>query len=186
MSDVEVFVDDTSLFSIVNYSKASTLVLTSDLLKIQDWSYKWKMSFDPGQAKPAQELLLTRRTNKIVNPLLYFNNATHTYTHTYKLTHTQKDLGLQLDNKLLFSEHTNNKTSKATKGIGLLHKLRPILPCRSVLTIYKSFIRPHLDSGDVIYDQLSNRSFPNMIESVQYNAALAITGSLELEFEHLQ
>ena len=34
MSDVEVFVDDTSLFSIVNYSKASALVLTSDLLKI--------------------------------------------------------------------------------------------------------------------------------------------------------
>ena len=36
MSDVKVFADDTSLFSIVDCSKASALVLNSDLLKIQD------------------------------------------------------------------------------------------------------------------------------------------------------
>ena len=140
------------------------------------------------QAKPNKRKSFYYREG-LIKLLIRFFTLTMQLTHTHiynKLTHTQKDLGLQLDNKLLFSEHTNNKTSKATKGIGLLHKLRPILPCRSLLTIYKSFIRPHLDSGDVIYDQLSNRSFSNIIESVQYNAALAITGSLELGFEHLQ
>ena len=60
-------------------------------------------------------------------------------------------LGLQLDSKLPFTEHTNNKISKATKAVGLLRKLQPILPRRSLLIIYKSFIRPHLDYGDVIY-----------------------------------
>ena len=43
------------------------------------------------------------------------------------------------------------------------------------LTIYKSFIRPLHDYADVIYDQPSNASFAKNIESVQYNAALAIT-----------
>ena len=42
--------------------------------------------------------------------------------------------------------------------------------------IYKSFIRPHLDYGDIIYDIPGNESFSQKIESVQYNAALAITG----------
>ena len=47
-----------------------------------------------------------------------------------------------------------------------------------LLTIYKSFIRPHLDYGDVIYDQHYNNSFHQKLESVQYNAALAITGAI--------
>ena len=40
---------------------------------------------------------------------------------------------------------------------------------------YKSFIKPHLDYGDVTYDQPSNTIFSSNIEPIQYNAALAIT-----------
>ena len=43
-----------------------------------------------------------------------------------------------------------------------------------MLTIYKSFIRPHLDYGDIVYDQPSNDAFSNKLETVRYNAALAI------------
>ena len=46
------------------------------------------------------------------------------------------------------------------------------------MTIYKSFIRPHLDYGDVTYDQAYNASFQQKVESIQYNAALAITGAI--------
>ena len=47
-----------------------------------------------------------------------------------------------------------------------------------LLTIYKSFIRTHLDYGDVIYDQAYTASFRQKIESVQYNSALATTGAI--------
>ena len=50
------------------------------------------------------------------------------------------------------------------------------LPRSSLLTIYISFVRPHLDYGDVIYDQPSNATFSSKVESMQFNAALAITG----------
>ena len=46
-------------------------------------------------------------------------------------------------------------------------------PFRSA--IYKSFIRPHLDYGDVTYDQPSHTIFSSNIEPIQYNAALSIT-----------
>ena len=52
------------------------------------------------------------------------------------------------------------------------------LPRSSLLTIYKSFVRPHLDYGDVTYDEPNNSSLSDKIESVQYNAALAITGAI--------
>ena len=54
----------------------------------------------------------------------------------------------------------------------------------NVFTIFKStfhcksFIRPHLDNGGVIYDQPSNIIFSCKIESVQYDAALVITVAL--------
>ena len=57
------------------------------------------------------------------------------------------------------------------KGIGLLQKQQSVLPRTSLLTIYKSFIRPYLDYGDVVYDQPSNDPFSNKLETVQYNAA---------------
>ena len=64
------------------------------------------------------------------------------------------------------------------------------------ITIFKSFIKPHLDYGDIIYDRAYNTSFHQNIESIQYNAALPITGAVrgtsreklyqELGFESFQ
>ena len=46
------------------------------------------------------------------------------------------------------------------------------------MTIYKSFIRPNLDYGDVIYDRDYNESFHQNLESLQYSAAISITGAI--------
>ena len=70
-------------------------------------------------------------------------------------------------------KHINEKINEANKGIGIIRKLNNILPRSALLTIYRSFIRPHLEYGDVIYDQPENESFSIKIESVQYNASLA-------------
>ena len=48
----------------------------------------------------------------------------------------------------------------------------------ALLAIYKSFVRPHLDYGDIIYDQPNNESFCQKLWSYKYIAALAITGSI--------
>ena len=44
--------------------------------------------------------------------------------------------------------------------------------------IYKFFIQPHLDYGAIIFYQPENE-FLQKIESVQYNAGLAITGAIQ-------
>ena len=61
----------------------------------------------------------------------------------------------------------------------MLLKLNNVLPRNSLLTIYKSFIRPHLDHGDISYHQSNNESTNSELEGVQYNAALAITGAIK-------
>ena len=63
--------------------------------------------------------------------------------------------------------------------IGLMRRLSVNLSRNALLTIYKSFIRPHLDYGDILYDKPSNDNFQNRMEKVQYRACLAITGGIQ-------
>ena len=120
-----------------------------------------------------QAVIFSHKINKVNHSTLYFN-ASPVTTAPF-----QKHLGLFLDEKLNFGHHMNEKISKANKIIGLIKRLHYHLPCKSLLNIYKSFVRPHLDHGDVIYDQPNNDALCSRIESVQYNAALAITGAIK-------
>ena len=61
--------------------------------------------------------------------------------------------------------------------IALLVKFQYILPRHSLLTL-KNFVRPDLNYGDVIYDKVFNGSFHEKLKSLQYNAALAMTGAI--------
>ena len=117
-------------------------------------------------------MFFSRKINKIDHPPLYFNK------NIVNSSSTQKHLGMILDTKLDFSLHVNNVQNKVNETIGLLRKLQDTLPRTSLITIFKSFIRLHLDYGDIIYDRSYNTWFHGNIESIQYNAALAIMGAV--------
>ena len=104
------------------------------------------MIFNPDLPKQAQEVIFSRKTKKISHPTTTFT------TVPVARTSCQKHLGLHLDEKLNFNQHINIKNSKSNKGIGIIERLSHILARKSLLTIYKFFIRPHLDYCDVIYD----------------------------------
>ena len=110
------------------------------------------MNFNPDLHKQAEEVIFSRKINKINHPPLLFN------PNLVKSSSTQKHLGMVLDNKL------DLKHLKNVQTIGLLRKLQNILPRESLITIYKSFRRPHLDYGDVIYDNLLSKYRINSIQ----------------------
>ena len=116
-SEVKLFADhislfsiDTSLFSIVNCVNTSTL--NSDLLKIQDWAYLWKMSFNPDRNKKAREVIFSGKKNATTHP-----PHNHTSTHPplffsnsqINPSSDQKNVGFTLDSKLSPNEHINYK-----------------------------------------------------------------------------
>ena len=78
---------------------------------------------------------------------------------------------------LSFEEHYKTILRKTNRNIELLRKLQSLLPRAALITIYKAFVKPHVDYGDVLYDQEFNASlFHEKLESIQYNACLALTG----------
>ena len=105
------------------------------------------MRFNPDSKKQVQGVIFSRKINKIDHPPLYFN------PNLVKSSSTHRHLGMVLDTKLDFSLHLKNVQNKVNKTIGLLCKLQDTLSGTSLITIFKSFIRPHLDYGDIIYDR---------------------------------
>ena len=179
--NVKLFADDTSLFTVVEDSNTAANDMNHDLDLISQWAHTWRMSFNPDPQKQAVELKFSKKKIEIDHPVILFNNI------PVKKVDEHKHLGIILDSKLSFSAHIKSAISKTRKGIGLLKYLSKYLPRHTLIEIYKLYVRPHLDYGDVIYhipakvcDFSGNIVLPNLmekLESVQYSAALAITGT---------
>ena len=114
------------------------------------------------------------KSHKLVHLLVLFNDI------PVKNCYIQKHFDVHLDQKLNFNHHVKEKITKANKSIRVIKKSSNTLLRDVLLTIYKLFVRAHLDHGNIIYDQPQNKSFCNKLESVRYNAALAITEAIRV------
>ena len=124
----------------------------------------------PFLQKTSERLLLfSPKFHKPAHPPVLFNDS------TMNQAVTQKHLGQLLDAKLDFQEHLKNMENKFIKRNALLRQLQIRFPRPTLITVYKSFKRPHLNYGDIIYDQAYNNSLHQKLETFPYNSALAIT-----------
>ena len=75
VSDIRLFADDTSLFSIVCHEQVSADILNVDLKSITEWAYKWKMQFNPDKNKQGIRVVLSHIKSKPIHPSLIFNGS---------------------------------------------------------------------------------------------------------------
>ena len=162
----------TTLFSAIHDSSTTRNELNDDLVKINNWAYQWKMSFNPDPNKQAQEVISIRKTRKINHSPLTFIKSTESQTIS------QEHLDVIFDSSLSFDEHLISVQSKTNKTLGLLRKLQNTLPRQALIIIYKALVRTHLDYGDVLYDKAYCASFPQKLEKIQCIACIAITGAI--------
>ena len=167
----KIFVDDTTLSSKLKDKSCSAVGLNSNLKIISNWAIQWKILFNPDPNEQAAEILFTTKLEKDNYLPLTFNGD------NVQTSISQKHLGL--DSKLEFNEYIRNKINKCNKIISIMKKLSLFLSRKTLLTIYKSFVRPNVDYADIIYDKLFNESFKTKIEMIQYRAALVITGAIK-------
>lgn len=179
-SDIRIFADDTFIYRTADSD--STLNLNNDLAEITNWAWQWKMLFNPSISKQAVEVLFSNKKNKSIFPPLNFNGI------PVKQVDETQHLGMILDRNLYFNNHLENKIAKANQGLGVMIQLKKWLSFRVLETIYKLYVRPHLDYGDVLYHTANpnkNETFElspqaaslRKVEEVQYKAAKIITGA---------
>ena len=77
--------------------------LNDDLEKISNWAYQWKTSFNPDKPKQAQEIISSRKTQRVIHPPAIFNNM------PVVRSSCQKHLVIYLDKKLFFCNHIKER-----------------------------------------------------------------------------
>jgi len=143
-SDIRIFADDTFIFRIADQN--STKLLNDDLQRITTWANKWKMLFNPDITKQAVEVVFSnKRSPTTFEPLTFNNIPVKVVTET---TH----LGMILDSKLNFEHHLEKKIGKANMGLGAMQQLKKWVSHNTLEVIYKLYVRPHLDYGDIVFD----------------------------------
>ena len=75
------------------------------------------MNFNPDPNKEAEDVIFSRKFNKINHPPLLFNQ------NLVKSSSTQKHLVMVLDTKFYFNLQLENVQSKVNQTIGLFRKL---------------------------------------------------------------
>ena len=70
-----------------------------------------------------------------------------------------KHFGISLDSKLNLNTYVEQKIKKCNKIIGLTKRLSVNVLWNASLTIYKSFIRPHIHDVVVSYDKSKKLNF---------------------------
>ena len=105
------------MFIIINDPNATAKQLCEDLDIITEWAFQLKMSFNPDLSKQAQEVIFTRKVQKVVHPPIFFNNK------PVQKVSSQKYLGLISDTSLTSDEHVKAITSKVSEIIGLVPKI---------------------------------------------------------------
>ena len=156
----KIFADDTSIFSKVHNKHLSHTNLNKDLANIE-WAFQWKMQFNCDPNKQANEVYFTRKTTSHDYLPITFNG------NPVQQCNSQKHLGLILDKQLNFHEHIDKKIIICNKLIGSIKCLPSLLYRKSLLTIYKSFIRPYHGYCDILYDNPANKTLIDLIQKVQ-------------------
>ena len=129
-SNAKLFADDTFLFLVVHDINESAIELNrSDLKKINDWAFQWKITFNSDHSNQSQGIISSRKLKKAKNSTLLINN------NIVSQVDSQIHIGVILNVKLTFN--LKNVFNKTNKIIGLLRKLCNSLP---LITIFLDLI----------------------------------------------
>ena len=173
-SEAKLFADDTSLFSVVYDEKVTAEKFNKDLETISKGAHQWKMQFNPEKNKQATQVIFSHKSPKPPHLPLYFNQA------EVPVVKEHKHFGMILDSKLDLSAHVKEAIVKARRGIGRIRYFTKYVSRDVRDQIYKLYVRPHLDYGDIIYHK-HDREFINdmtkILERIQYSAALTVSGA---------
>ena len=163
------YADDTSLYSShPPDSQGHRQSLQNDLDMIRQYGNDWAIIFNAD--KTVQQTFTNRHTDQGLRlsfngqPLLPVANHKH--------------LGLNLSTDLHFHQHVNSLIRTINTTLGPIYPVAKFLPRSTLNEIYVTYIRPHFDYCDIIYDGNLTASDSIRLQTLQNRCARLVTGTL--------
>ncbi|WP_419611672.1 reverse transcriptase domain-containing protein [Thiolapillus sp.] len=165
-SVIKLFADDTSLSLALNNPDLRAEILNYDLEKISTWAKKWKVKFNQEKTELLNFTRGIQPNQQLVFDSTLLNNTTH-----------HKHLGVVLQNNCRWDEHIRSISNKTNMLISCLRSYKYKISRMALETMYKSFIMPHFDYADIIWDNCTETQ-SNMLENLHLEAIRIIIGGV--------
>ena len=131
--NILMYADDTTLFC--NFDNTQNeFTINNELDNVYRWLCSNKLSLNVSKTKYMCFHTLKR---KVVFPDLKINNITIDRVTDFKF------LGLIISSNLKWNKHIDHISIKVSKVIGIMFRLKYIVPCDVLQTLYNSLIMPH-------------------------------------------
>ena len=138
---MKLFADDAKLYiAIINCHDEE--ILKQNLDNSDIWAEILDMDFN---TKKCKHMRLGAKT-----PLQQYTMKSGVERVSLEWVTSEKDLGVTVDNKLLFREHISKKSALANRNLGILFKSFTYLDKEVFLCLYKSLVRPHIEYATAI------------------------------------
>ena len=155
-SDVYMFADECSLvLSGNNYSELG-IKANQDMKTIDKWLNSNRMVVN---AKKSNYLIINLNHRTIPDINIFMDNQPLTRVYQTKV------LGVHLDDRLVFDKHIEYVVKKVKQRVGLISRLRNIMPEKTLITVYKSIIQPIFDYVLPLYGFTYETHFNRIIKS---------------------
>ena len=166
-NDFLLFADDTSIYA--SYAKTDLMTTQlshqKDLDEIYEYGRKWAITFNV--EKTIQQTFSHKTQHQ--TPVLTFSGD----PIPVKNSHTH--LGLTFSKDLRF-QHVKSICHKVNVALSPLYAIAKHIPKNVLDNIYKTYIRPHFDYCDAIYDGHITAQDSAKLETLQNRAARLVTG----------
>ena len=103
------------------------------------------------------------------------NAATHVYRHLpyMEINNAEKDIGVVIDDKLLFSQHMAEKVNKANSVLGAIRRSFEFRNTNTFKKLYSTLGWPHIEYAHAVWNTYKKKNiFP--IEYVQKRATMMV------------
>ena len=153
--DLIIYADDTTLSGALNViSQKSELenineAINDELTKINDWLKVNKLSLNV--AKTKFMTFHTVQKKKIPNINLKLNDIQIEQVHCFNF------LGIILNENLTWSDHINKISNKISRNIGIINRLKNLLPLKTRITLYNTMVLSYVNYGILMWGHSCNR-----------------------------
>ena len=172
-SSIYLFADDTKLFREVNTPEDAEL-FQADLDQLVQWSEDWLLRFHPDKCK----IMKIGSTPNDDN--FYFNAAEK--KSLLATTKNEKDIGVIIDEKLLFRDDINARVNKGNQIMGAIRRAYEYLDEQNFKLLFKGLVRPHLEYAAPVWKPAYKKDITSL-ENVQRRATRFIPSLKGLSYE---
>lgn len=172
-SAVKLFADDTKLYREIS-SESDCDLVQNDLNGLSHWTDTWLLRFNASKCKSMH----FGRSNKKHK---YHIQDGDSEINVEQIS-LEKDIGVNFDEELKFSQHIAICVKKANQKLGLIRRSFDYMDRDMFLTLFKTLIRPTLEYASVIWSPFLKKDIV-ALENVQRRATKIVKEISSLSYE---